>query len=344
MKYEDHYLETTIYSMFKGKSYDYKTIREGEIFLSYPKCFNDPFDCAIFIDKKAFEREFLIIKLGADLVAKIHFDDIMEKMHFYEQCKQFVPNVPLPEDFAIFDTFQTSNLRLECDELYKKYVEALNDIKNEYGVACFTTNKPENNMVMWAHYANNYKGFCCEFEIDFYNIGHEHDTKNTYRFAPYFSNVDYDIFSKNNFIDVLKLLSCKPDDLKFDTYVREFIEASFYKKHKQWEYENEYRLVINKNNNSFEKTLETPVGFRIKFPYLSKVYIHTDHIKYKNGIKRISNKLNKDIICLRESPQGVKLVEDKTLTHKYNDHRTLTHILSGYNETQILTTKDELPF
>ena len=311
MKYKDYYLENTLYSMFKGEDYDYDTIEKGEIFLSFPKKFNDPFDCAILIDKLSFERAFIKRELGEDFVNNSPFEDVFRAISFYNNCNAFVPKKVLERDFSSFEGVQTDGLKEKCDNLYNEYSKALDDIKNEYGVACFTTNLPQKNMVMWAHYANNYKGFCCQFELDFYDIDTNRDKKGTYRFAQHFRAVEYADSFVSNFVDVDQLLECNPEELKNNPYIRNFIEESFYKKYTQWSYENEHRLVINKNDTAFEKTMMTDAGFRIKFPYLFKLFINPERTRDTEKIKSICIKRNILSVCLKPSQDGIILLEDK---------------------------------
>ena len=53
-----------LYSLFGGAAYDFSTIKNGELFLSYPQNFNDPFDGTILIDQTEFIKEFLCRRFG----------------------------------------------------------------------------------------------------------------------------------------------------------------------------------------------------------------------------------------------------------------------------------------
>ncbi len=126
-------------------------------------------------------------------------------------------------------------------EYWKQYTEA---VRNKLFLCCFS--KYSDSPPMWAHYANNYKGFCLEFEIV-----DPHDLW----------EVDYG-YGKNlpNFeIDGLR------KDLWEDRITREEAFQCLEKlhihwassKHGDWKYENEIRALFtdldNESNISYEK-------------------------------------------------------------------------------------------
>ena len=85
------------------------------------------------------------------------------------------------------DPFEFEMLSVDMDKLQKENYDIkeidkfLNAFKNKILVACFTT--INDNMSMWAHYANNHKGYCVEYEIT-----------NTEKIYPVF----YEQFRNNN--------------------------------------------------------------------------------------------------------------------------------------------------
>lgn len=126
-------------------------------------------------------------------------------------------------------------------EYWKQYAEA---VRNKLFLCCFS--KYSDSPPMWAHYANNYKGFCLEFEIV-----DPHDLW----------EVDYG-YGKNlpNFeIDGLR------KDLWEDRITREEAFQCLEKlhihwassKHGDWKYEDEIRALFtdldNESNISYEK-------------------------------------------------------------------------------------------
>lgn len=93
--------------------------------------FNDVFDCDISIDdQKVFNEALKLLpdKRGIRSGSKMWKD-------FREIMKQ-----------------QLQELRTEFDEL-----------RNTTGVSCFS--ESEDSLLMWAHYANNHRGMCVEYDL-----------------------------------------------------------------------------------------------------------------------------------------------------------------------------------
>lgn len=155
-------------------------------------------------------------------------------------------------------------------EYWKQYAE---DIRNKLFLCCFS--KKIHSPTMWAHYANNYKGFCLEFEIV-----DPHDLW----------EVDYG-YGKNlpNFeIDGLK------KDLWEDRITREEAFQCLEKlhihwatsKHGDWEYENEIRALFTnldcESNITYDK-----IGIK-----LSAIIIgHNCTKEHKDFLTCIANEL-----------------------------------------------------
>ena len=250
-----------LYSLFGGAAYDFSTIKNGELFLSYPNNFNDPFDGAIIIDQSEFVKEFLKRRLDDNLVSAVFSEivkddsadafDLIAKHNFMRKTFSYCKNLYSDKCEILLD-IDVDKLKEECFNLYNEYIESIKKIRNEYGVACFTTNAPQNNMVMWAHYANNYRGFCCKFEFDYYDVDTPRDTKGTANILKHFYKVVYT--KKFPFIDVKRLFNYPPNESHKNKYIYRFIERTLTLKHTQWKYENEYRVIIHKDSRLFEKT------------------------------------------------------------------------------------------
>jgi len=99
---------------------------------------------------------------------------------------------------------------------------------------------PDQNWTMWAHYANNHTGVCLTFKLDeFFNeldklqIPYLHDKIN-------YTNallIPPDFFENR--------ITSLPSEI-----LKEFDKALLFSKHKGWETENEYRIVVFKREFS----------------------------------------------------------------------------------------------
>ena len=145
--------------------------------------FNDPFECAANIDanNSAIEwADFLASQgVGADEIHNI-----------------------------------VSNIIADSDEAAKTIKDAVHKTIIDSGIFCMTP-KP-NNLLMWAHYADQYKGACIKFDLL--------KDVTTFNFP---KSVDYS------------------DDYYSYNYLREQGKASMaiWHKSKEWAYEEEFRIV-----------------------------------------------------------------------------------------------------
>ena len=177
----------------------------------------------------------------------------------------------------------------------------LNYAKNIFKIASFTISF-DDNMPMWAHYANNHEGFCIEYEVNnpryLYPISYENNrqevTKTVFKFIQeMMDEIDKENLSENNF--------------KYIRQIRMFIIYSIIK-HKKWTYEDEYRIVfydINSENNGKLISLNE-IGLKTKQIYIG----YNCDREHKIELQRIANKLNINCFQMKlpSSDNSFKLV------------------------------------
>lgn len=105
------------------------------------------------------------------------------------------------------------------DPYLKKYVNNFSENFEIFRMTCLT--KIENNLLMWAHYANNHKGICVGYEI----------------------KIDSDILLKKIKYTGMEIKRKNSEDIFENMEKILTLEDSFFIKHKNWSYENEYRIV-----------------------------------------------------------------------------------------------------
>lgn len=114
----------------------------------------------------------------------------------------------------------------------------INSYLDGFLIGSFTTNF--NNMPMWAHYANNHKGFCIEYEIYkpkfFYKVSYE----------------DERIEINNTIMNIISLIfkdihnGLTDEERNYLEMYRQILFHNNIIKHKSWKYEDEYRLLLPK--------------------------------------------------------------------------------------------------
>ncbi len=132
------------YQAFSTKSLE--NLKNATLFCSRPERFNDPFDCAIRINKTQlddddFARVFEWYKheLSSSEIARAKY------IEGEQPSPQFREEVERSFTLA-FDTRMRENLR-------------------NRGIACLTARVDQ--VLMWSHYADGHRGFCLEFDTAF---------------------------------------------------------------------------------------------------------------------------------------------------------------------------------
>lgn len=179
------------------------------------------------------------------------------------------------------DPFDTKGFFYKPDKLMrfdilKEYNgKVIDDFSSFFRVACFTRNGV-NSMPMWAHYSNNHRGFCVEYDTK--------DKKNAVIksccFPVQYTDKRIDISNiMEEFVEeVLKLKEQAKRknirEIKINNLLIIWI-CMYYSliKHKSWEYEKEIRLVVNLQND-YEAAIPSAIyiGARCEDVYIKKLF------------------------------------------------------------------------
>lgn len=121
---------------------------EGQIYLSNPNNFNDPWDCrpcfneAGLDDPEFYERQVQWF----DRIGREHTPQLPEEEHERRVAKMRSDRAFLRDLIAQFSS------------------EFPRSIQEQYRVYCLTTDPT--HTLMWSHYADNHQGVCLEFACD----------------------------------------------------------------------------------------------------------------------------------------------------------------------------------
>ena len=115
-------------------------------------------------------------------------------------------------------------------ESKKIWDSVMEQIRQRITTVCFTQNP--NSMPMWAHYANEHKGFCVEYEI--------FDSSNLY---PVFYAKNR-IKAQGLFVELIYSLFCKDAKIEDRATALKYIMMMSAFKDESWEYEKEIRAIL----------------------------------------------------------------------------------------------------
>lgn len=185
-------------------------------------------------------------------------------------------------------------------EEIEKYLEYF---RNATLISCFSSDI-DNNMPMWAHYANNHKGYCVKYSVLnpqlIFPVMYEPVRSKS---AVIVANIIKEIMEA--YINKLE----KPSE-GFYKYFG-FLYSSFTCKHNMWKDEKEYRLLyINSNLNNQEGKLInlTEVGLKVDAIYIG---YNCDEI-YKTQLIEIAKSIGCDLLKMTfdEYSEEFKLVPE----------------------------------
>ncbi len=144
-------------------------------------------------------------------------------------------------------------------------------------VSCFS--KTVKNMLMWAHYANNHKGVCFEYEIgDTDNQLKDFEKGNViYRSEPHIVNAAE--FIKN-------YQSNFQDQARMESFIREI----YFNKSIDWAYEEEYRVLSLNQNLTRDNVAD---GMEVDFISPKSIYFGArSNEEYIDEFKKLLDEMN----------------------------------------------------
>ena len=189
-------------------------VRQRIIYFASPSQFNDPYDCALATEWMTPE------------VSEQDINAIRESSYLSE----------------IFNTRGTRRFKYaHSDELKDLAIDTFNKLiaylNTERGVACFS--ECNDNLLMWGHYADSYKGICLEFRLglDPFNKLHR---------------VNYaTAFPLPKLIDILKRKDAQ-HEMMHTVYCTKSIDWSY---EKEWRAVNEVARISRKFDSSSLKAI-----------------------------------------------------------------------------------------
>lgn len=115
-------------------AYSLASLVNNTIWLAKPATFNDPFDCAISLDRQKYEQSVLHAVSVAMERAK---PEGLKPEHLYDIW---------PGDREAFEQFRSQ----------------LSEMIQNMGICSFSATS--NHLLMWSHYADHHRGFCVEYD------------------------------------------------------------------------------------------------------------------------------------------------------------------------------------
>jgi hypothetical protein len=125
-----------LYKYQKKTEYSLASLKSETVWLSTPASFNDPFDCAINLDRRKLKES---VSHAVEQIAKTN-------------------NIPV--EIAL----NLKQVTAEDEAAYEQLRKSLKEEMQTIGVLCLSETPSE--ILMWSHYADHHRGFCVEYELE----------------------------------------------------------------------------------------------------------------------------------------------------------------------------------
>jgi hypothetical protein len=201
------------YQSIASGSYALDNLRNGQIWFSKPYLLNDPFDFAIPFTINGTDGEY-----------QEFYDEMVNRLKIQGRLDEIEKN----ESLYVIDGKLISKFRKQIEEtLLEENQKIINDKFSQMGVTCFS--KRFDNVLMWSHYADRHKGLCLEFDTNY----------SPFNIQEYLHSVIYsELYPSLSPVDIFRSTHLAIDPL--------------ITKSKDWETEEEWRLIIADGNKLLE--------------------------------------------------------------------------------------------
>ena len=244
--------------LLSGRNYSQEALENNTVFLQHPSKFDDPYDCTILVDEQEFARHriaYYAQLCGLEVLPEWDYSKIFYEFSCYLyqgiRAGKTLPDLfpvclhnndkfemqqeifTLSLQTGLYEFQQSENVWGEVfyKAIHQEFVDLHQSLIQKFRAVCFT--ESPYSMLMWAHYANNHKGFCIEYEVPPYSESFIHLYHNL--MPVIYSDVRVSILDQC-------LCSLQPPGLT-DTILWDIFKYGLLMKSMDWKYQNEWRLI-----------------------------------------------------------------------------------------------------
>lgn len=207
LEYKNNKIPDSLFKYTCANNHVYDLISDDLLFLPKIEILNDPYEIQLFYDIEKIAKEF---SFKHRKVVKKKIGGTIIEAEYFKNME--------PED---------------KNELNDIIHEINKTIKNKMSITCLAERNDINPM--WAHYTNNHKGICIEYDLK--------NCENTFLKTLCFP-INY-VEKNDNTEDLIRAIVYK------DFEKEDFLLKTAITKSKDWEYENEWRIVFLENNTYY---------------------------------------------------------------------------------------------
>ncbi len=228
-------LPQKVYRYVKASERTLEAIRSGDIWLSDPKNYNDPYDSVFTINYNSITAHRLRTGMFDDMCEKMpeitsvlrpRKEDILSNENPWSRIQEVILN---QEE----DKMKRQEIERVVGILHQKLIEGIiertySKVMSAMKVCSFTTNY--DSFLMWAHYGENHKGVCIEYDTT------------DFEYNEYRARFLFPVVYTDTLLDITDLLI----NSEAETNIYRYTLPSLYKS-LCWSYESEWRLIFPHN-------------------------------------------------------------------------------------------------
>ncbi|WP_026628152.1 DUF2971 domain-containing protein [Dysgonomonas capnocytophagoides] len=330
------YLPETLLKFYSPTHENVQDVKNKCVWMSSPSSFNDPFDCSIGYNSDEYIKYLLIdyIRKNNRINDSINAD-YFTKDDLLQICNTFTTEPPYniysnKRDFSIvcrsIVNSKSNLLQGKYNELIFPKIKRINAIienarHHSVRVACFSElrwfDESIKKMLLWSHYSDSHRGFCVEYdisslkndinyEVEWYapsvNPGKYIDERIIATLKAGLFPISYS--NKRTLIPktLLNKLAYESDNTTLSNpKFKELIIKSFINKSTVWNYEKEWRLIVDDKICKYYDN-------KIPFPYIKSIFVGSRASKeLVNNLYDIANSLGVEIHHMKETDENYAL-------------------------------------
>ena len=255
------HLPDSLYKFYPPSIYSLISIHNRDIFLSSPRSFNDPFDSFICVDDQPYIKFFLLKAFEDNKMKSKVYTSFSFSEEEFNLLKYAPINGKYNQELGYSNSFKTrlyhiclnkshdfqmkvNSLSVEATRECDRKVDLIRNMP--FRITCFSNFDDEaelsKNTTMWSHYAENHTGFCIKYSTTFDNKVYDDIIKCGLFPVMYTSRVP-----KLTLQD-FKNLKFSGENIVLVPSVLKKSYKALITKSKCWNYEKEWRLIINEKN------------------------------------------------------------------------------------------------
>ena len=257
------YIPSCLFRYRECSEMNIDAFNEDKLFAVTSDKFNDPYDCLFRYDKEKL-RKSIIMGMSNDVIYAIRehfraggdFPDLLKSHFDQELLNQAKMSIMNADDDVIEKKGEIiASIRQSFDDNIDRLTEeAVQTVKLMTFIACFS--EDIHSVTMWSHYANSHKGFALKYDTKAFRLKCQFCDQFNQCNKAAICNLYPVIYQKQRY-DATNFLGwyiCKSMGLHIknpDTFASS--KALLYKS-TQWNYENEWRLIVSKLNDFQDKS------------------------------------------------------------------------------------------